>query len=231
MKTLLVTLRLYLAVFSLTILVGVLAPLAAQTFRTSRPPDNTAQFAHGVRLAPVPAALYAHLPSLQPGQGVFVEDIEAHSALAEAGLARFDILLALDGTRLRDGMHFNDMIAKAREGQKSTLELMRAGKVITLSFAHAAAEAVSVPKGLLKAGGPPAVAVEAQPLEAGKLKVIFVFYSPAGKLERVTCSGSMVQIEAEVRQLGEEKRMPPRVQDLVDVALKRIRVLNSAEKP
>jgi hypothetical protein len=224
-----VTVRLYRVTLIVILLVASIAPLAAQTPVAEQPGRNKPQPATGVHLGPVPLALQAHLPSLEPGQGVLVEDIQANCSLAQAGVARFDILLALDGARLRDGLHFSELLAEARIGQKRRLELLRGGKSMVLSFLQAEFDPNRVPKGILKAGGPPAVSVEAQPLEPGKLKVVLVFYSPKGKLERVTCSGSMVQIEAEVRQLGEQQRMPPRVQDLVDVALKRIRILNPSE--
>jgi hypothetical protein len=82
-------------------------------------------------------------------------------------------------------------------------------------------------RGVLKPGGPPAVDVEAKRLEGGKLQITFMYYSQGtGKLERVRCSGSLAEIENEVRVLGEQNRMPARVQDLVDVALRRIRKLN-----
>lgn len=83
------------------------------------------------------------------------------------------------------------------------------------------------PRAALKRVGPPAVSVEAQRLEEDRLQITFTYYAHGtGKLERVKCSGSISQIESEVRELGKQNRMSVRVQDLVEVALRRIRVLD-----
>jgi hypothetical protein len=121
------------------------------------------------------------------------------------------------------------MAGQAKAGEQSALVLLRGGKQATLLVDLAAgAEADQhLVKGVLKAGGPPAVTVEARPLQQGKLRVTFTYYSDgSGKLEQVTCSGSLGEIEAEVRSLGEQNRISPRLQDLIDVALKRIRAIN-----
>jgi hypothetical protein len=73
----------------------------------------------------------------------------------------------------------------------------------------------------------PAVNVEAQRLEGGRLQVTFTYYAHAtGKLEQLKCSGSLSQIEGEVRELGKQNRMSARVQDLVEVGLRRMRALD-----
>jgi hypothetical protein len=83
------------------------------------------------------------------------------------------------------------------------------------------------PRAALKRVGPPAVSVEAQRLEGDRLQITFTYYAHGtGKLERVKCSGSISQIESEVRELGKQNRMSVRVQDLVEVALRRIRILD-----
>jgi len=86
------------------------------------------------------------------------------------------------------------------------------------------------PRPALKPVGPPAVDVEAQRLESGKLQITFTYYQGTGKLERVKCSGSITDIETAVRVLGKQNRMPSRVQDLVEVALRHIRVLDVPAK-
>jgi hypothetical protein len=96
----------------------------------------------------------------------------------------------------------------------------------------AAAAAFAVSKALPKPGGPPAVTVEAEPLEQGKFRVVLRFYAAnSGKLEEVPCSGSLGEIEAEVRSLRDQNRISPRVQDLIDVVLQRIRELNKDGSP
>lgn len=193
------------------------------------PAESAALTVGGARLGPVPELLYAHLPALPPGQGVVVETLAKDSLLARAGLRPNDVLLTCDGVRLRDGKQFADLLAEAKPGESHRLVMLRGGQGLSLAFVPTL-DPPPVPKSVLKPGGPPAVTVEAQPLERGKLRISFVYYSPAGKLERVTCSGSLNQIENEVRQLGEQQRMPARVQDLADVALKRLRVLNQEQR-
>jgi hypothetical protein len=213
----------------MTILVLLLAGGLIRSAAVAAPPAEVGPVTvDGARLGPIPELLYTHLPALPRGRGVVVEHIQAGSVLGQAGLRRYDVLLACDGVAIRDGKHCSEMLSEARPHR---LLLFRAGRQMTLALGQPNPEPNPVPKSVLKPGGPPAVAVEAQPLEKGKLKVSFVYYSHTGKLERVTCSGSLNQIETEVRQLGEQRRMPARVQDLVDVALKRIRVLNASEAP
>jgi hypothetical protein len=212
----------------LLLLAGGLVHLAAAPAPPTPPEPVTVA---GARLGPVPEVLYAHLPALPRGQGAVVEALEARSPLAQAGLRRNDILLTCDGVRIRDPKHFSDMLSESKPGQPHRLGLLRTGRRTNMIYVQQAPDPAAVPKSVLKPGGPPAVAVEAQPLQGGKLKVSFEYYLPTGKLERVTCSGSLSQIESEVRQLGEKNRMPARVQDLVDVALRRIRALNNTERP
>jgi hypothetical protein len=181
----------------------------------------------GIHLGPVPEVLYAQLPTLPRGRGVVVEDVKNDCPLAQRGVRKHDILLSLDGTALRDGMHLARLLAGPGEAPRR-LNLFRGGRPQTVTLGPTPVELVAQPKGMLKAGGPPAVSVEAEPLKHGKLKVVFTFYSSnSGKLEQVTCSGSLSEIEQEVRDQGTKKGMPPQVQDLVDVALKRMRVLQA----
>jgi hypothetical protein len=212
----------------LTSLLGVaLIARSAQLVVSLAPAEAGNPVTDGVRFGTIPPVLYDHLPALAAGHGVVVEEVQAGSVLGQVGLHKHDILLSCDGVRIRDAKHLARMLSPAT--QVHQLALLRAGREMTLAVPPAADP---LPKGLLKAGGPPAVSVEAQPLDAGKLRVVLHFYSPrSGKLERVTCSGSLVQIEDDVRKMGEQNRMPARVQDLVDVALKRIRALNAAESP
>ncbi len=57
------------------------------------------------------------------------------------------------------------------------------------------------------------------------MSVTFKYYASGGsKLEQVQCTGSLDEIKKQVNDRG----MPPRVQDLADVAIERLRVLNSS---
>jgi hypothetical protein len=214
------------------LLAGALAQLGAQTATVLAPPEADKGLMEGVRLSPVPEILYAQVPALHRGQGVVVEELPEESALARQGVRKHDILLTLDKVPIRDGKHLSQMLTDGKAAGPRQLSLLRRGKEMTVAVDALGPETVLFPKAMLKAGAPPAVNVEAQPMGQNKLKVVLTFYSNSnGKLEQVTCSGSLGEIEAEVRQLGRQKRLPPRVQDLVDVAMKRIRDLNPTEQP
>jgi hypothetical protein len=81
----------------------------------------------------------------------------------------------------------------------------------------------STVKGAIKPGGPPAVAIECTYLKDGKLQLVLAYYGAAtSKLETLTCSGSLGEIEQQVR----DHNLPNRVEELVDVAIKRLRAAN-----
>jgi len=155
--------------------------------------------------------------------------VTADSLAFKAGLKRHDILLSYDGMSIRDGKHCLRLLATAH--RKAPLVLLRSGQAMTLQVSFAPSPSSIThesPKGTIKPDGPPAVDVEAQPLDGGKLRVIFTFYSTGkGKLEQLTCSGSLAEIQEEVRVQGKRQHIPARVQELIDVALKRLRSLSS----
>jgi hypothetical protein len=209
--------------------------LPGQSQTPAKPtPEPKTVSAAGLRLAAVPEALYSHLdlPNFQRGHGVLVERVGAASPGDRAGLKRHDILLSYDGTTLRDGAQFARLLQDATADKTVPLVLIRGGKEMSMSVCLAGvgdttATLPLIPKGLLKPGGPPAVSVEAEALDGGKLRVTFTFYSDGkGKLDRLTCSGSLTEIQRQVRSLGENREIPPRVEDLLDVALKRIQDLS-----
>ncbi len=192
----------------------------------------TAATVAGARVGAVPDPLYSHLqlPNFQRGQGVLVEQVRADSPAARAGLKRHDILLSYGGTALHDAAQFFRLVQTAPD-KKLPLLLIRGGQELNLNVCLAAKPSFvgpPVPRGLIKPGGPPAVTVQAEALDGDKMRITFTFYSDGkGKLDRVTCSGSLNEIQQQVRTLGANQELPPRVQDLVDVALKRIRDLNA----
>jgi hypothetical protein len=213
--------------------VALFARAAAQPPDAVPPAGADGLAALGLRLGTLPDLLYAQLPQLKRRAGVVVERVLSESPAAQAGLRRHDILLSYGGKTIRGSEHFWQLLPAGPPEQPVPLVLLRGGREMTLevTLTRAAVPAppplTSLPKGVIKPGGPPAVNVEAQRVQSGKLKVTFTYYSQGtGKLERVTCSGSLTEIEDEVRELGRQNRMPSRVQDLADVALRRMRVLN-----
>jgi PDZ domain len=178
----------------------------------------------GLQLAKVPEPLYAHVPALPSGQGLFVDKIAPGSPAERHGFKRYDILLALDGTRLRDTDHLARLLFAAQPN--SNLTVIRRGKPMTVKLAL---KEEDLPKSLVKLGGLPDVTVKCQRLDEKKLSVTFMYYRDSGKRDSVTVAGSLPEIEKSVQDLGKENRFPPRVQDLVETALKRLRTANEAE--
>jgi membrane-associated protease RseP (regulator of RpoE activity) len=182
----------------------------------------------GLTLEAVPDLLYEHLrlPTLQRGQGIVIGAIALDSPAADSGLLPHDIVLTCNGTAVHDGAQFIQLVEAALPEKKARLTLVRGGKEMRLSarFKSPTVADTAMLKGVSKPGGPPELNVKAEPLDGGKLKVTFSFYSESkGKLDQVSCEGSFREIQAEVSRLNEEKRIPVRVQELVEVALKQIR--------
>jgi hypothetical protein len=183
----------------------------------------------GLNLGKVPEVLYAQVPAIQRGSGVVIERVSPGSAAARAGLLRHDILLSLDGALIDSPSRFLELLKSDQKHRAVPLVVLRGGKPLTLTVALSQPrDERPGPTALLKPGGPPAVTVEAMNLAGEKLSVIFTYYSKeAGKLERVTCSGSLDDIKHQVKDLARQQRMSPRVHDLADVALERLRVIHS----
>lgn len=182
----------------------------------------------GTRLGPVPDLLYSHLPTLPQGRGVLVEDIVDEQAANRLRLRRHDIVLTHDGQPVRDANHLARLWQTTSKSPTVQLGVVRAGRLLTLAVpADVFAPLVNIPKGTLKPGHQPTLNVEAQPLGAGKLQVTLTYYCTNGKLKTVNCSGSLAEIETEVKQLSAQNRFPPPVQELVDVAVKRLKTLNA----
>jgi hypothetical protein len=189
----------------------------------------------GLTLTPVPELLYEQLPSLlHPGTGVVVERVLPMSAAEQTGLRRHDIVLSFHKKSVQNADHFARLLRAAPPDRKTTLVVLRGGKEVTLEAAGlstrllAVADPAEPPKGLIKPGGPPAVHVVARPLDGGKMEITFTFYSEGkGKLDHLACTGSLDEIEVQLRMAGEQKRMPAPVRDLADATLKRIRTLKT----
>jgi hypothetical protein len=182
----------------------------------------------GLTLAKVPDVVYAQMPRLPAKEGILVEQVLPNSAAASAGLKRHDILLSFDGVPLRDGEQFLKLAADSVAQGRVPLIILRGGQKMILKVALVSPPDTDSPKAMLKPEGPPAVAVHAKNLDSGKMSVTFTYYSKhSSKLESVTCSGSLDEIKKKLKDVGEQKQMPSRVQDLADLALDRLRVLNS----
>jgi membrane-associated protease RseP (regulator of RpoE activity) len=188
----------------------------------SAPAKKEALF--GLSFLPVPEVVYDHVPRLPRGLGVLVEQVRADSPAEQAGLKRHDILLGYNGKDIKDADQFSRLVQGEKPDRKVPLVLIRGGKEMTLDVSLAALGKAADPEPVryfqeaAKNGRPPAVNCEATVIGGGKMKVTFEYY-PEGKskLVQVTYSGSLKEIEAQV------KNLPMPVQDLALVALKRLR--------
>jgi hypothetical protein len=188
----------------------------------------------GVLLSPVPEVLYDHVPELPRGQGVVVTHVLPESPAAQAQLRRHDILLLYDDAKIQGCEHFARLIRADKPERSVKLTLLRGGKrmsadvtltlgpVLKIAQANRPAphETAEVPRGTAKAGSPPAVSVGAVPLDGGRMKVTVEYYAEGtGRLQSVAYEGTLDEIQGEVQKL------PAGVQNLTQVALRRIRAL------
>jgi len=158
----------------------------------------------GLALEAVPDLLYEHLqiPNLKRGQGVVIQRITPDSPAAGSGLQAHDIVLSCNGTEVRDAAQFLRLVQTALPAKKARVSLVRAGKEMRVSLAFATPTAMGLPtfsKGVSKPDGPASLNVKAEPLEGGKLRITFSFYSEGkGKLDQVVCSGSLPEIQTQL---------------------------------
>jgi len=210
----------------------VLLPCVA--LAQNAPQDKSARQAaptFGLKLASVPDVVYAQVPALREGRGLLVLQVVPDSPADRAGLSRHDILLSCDDDELHKPEQLDlRILAEQHKHSPLRLRVLRSGKELTLRMSPTLL-LVSGPTATLKPGGPPAVNVDAKRLENDRLSVTFTYYSNgSAKLERITCAGSVDEIKSQVKDLARDKRMSAGVLDLADVALERLRVLNSPTK-
>jgi PDZ domain len=206
------------------VLLVLICLVAARSLPAQTPAEPTSVI--GLHLTKVPESLHAHLlPTLAAGEGLLVDKVASASPAERHGLKRHDILVSLDGTALHDTDHLARLLFAAQPN--SNLALIRAGKQVNLRLAL---KDEDLPKGLVKLGGPPDVTIKCQMLDDKKLSVTFMYYRDTGKRESVTVAGSLPEIERSVQDLGKQNRFPARVQDLVEVALKRLRTANESQE-
>jgi hypothetical protein len=185
----------------------------------------------GALFAPVPEALYDHLPQLPRNAGVLVTHVLPDSPAARADLRRHDVLYLYDDAKIRDCEHFVGLIRDDKPGRTVKFTLLRAGREKTVEAVLAEGPALKIaarsearyPAEASKAKPTsPSVSVAATPLEDGKMKVTIAFVqTDTGKLQTVTCQGASADVDREVRKLPERER------NLVRAALERIRELNT----
>jgi hypothetical protein len=207
------------------VLLALALPCAkAQAPSSAKPATAKPDSFLGLHLEAVPEVLYFHLPKLQRGLGILVDQVKLSSPADKAGLKRYDLIVAYNGTCVKSTEELACLIRADKPERTAALMLIRNGKSVILDVnlvtacKLADAEATKNPRGAAKVGRPPAINVLATPVGSGKMEVTFAFV-PEGKTkeQRVTYTGSLDQIEAQVQAL------PVPVQDFAKVALSRLR--------
>jgi hypothetical protein len=84
----------------------------------------------GVRMAPAPAALKAHLSRGE----LMVANVVTDSPADRAGLERYDVIVSVDGRTIEDGAALVDAIVAAEPGRPCALVLIRGGREQTLQI-------------------------------------------------------------------------------------------------
>ncbi len=215
-----------LALVGLLLLAWIALPGIGIAQQTGAPPARDDTVA-GLKLVAVPDALYAHLPSLERGEGALVEAVKPGSRAAELGLKPFDVVVAVGSSAVKNAAELQVKLATLPAGEREVLKIIRGGKEFALSLASAtsppSSDNYTPPKSLFKPGGPPAVSVEIKPLPSGSMEVNLFYLNQANKMDRRALHGSLEQIERQVADLAQQGQMPADIHDLVSLALKRLR--------
>jgi hypothetical protein len=193
---------------------------------------QTPDTSFGLKLGKVPEVLYAQVPRLPKNQGILVEAVEPNSPAWRGGLRPFDVIISLDARPSVDSRAAMDKLHALKPGQSVVLGLLRAGREMLLAFdGHRKEDVGRAPKALFKPGGPPTVTIQLQPTDNGEINLTLSYYSDnSGKMEQRAYMGPLGHIEQQIQVDAHEKRLPDRLQDLVEVALQRVRVINQHQK-
>ena len=88
----------------------------------------------GARTQPVDADLASSLGLRRPG-GVLVSQVHPRGPAARAGLAKGDVVLAIDGTEVLDARGLNFRLAIGAVGEEAELDVWRSGERMTVRLA------------------------------------------------------------------------------------------------
>src|SRR5262245_23625556 len=156
----------------------------------------------GLKLSAVPEVVVAHLPDLPAGKGAWVERVDPKSPAYQGGLRKHDIIVRVAEDAVLSARHCAEKLAKVKSGDSIELTIFRGGQEMTIAISGLAEEGnskvYSTPKSFLKPGGPPAVSVQCQPKDNGKLDITILYYANnSGKLDSLSLSGALGDIETE----------------------------------
>jgi serine protease Do len=89
----------------------------------------------GISMTDVNDEIRAEFGLSSDTQGVLVVEVVGGSAAAQAGVAKLDIITAIDGTKIKSSTQLQEIVAGHKVGDKITLEIIRQGNPTTLSAA------------------------------------------------------------------------------------------------
>lgn len=87
----------------------------------------------GISMSDVTDEIRTELGLNSSTQGVLVVQVVSGSAAEQAGIARLDVITAIDGEKIESGSHLQEVISKHKVGDKITIDIIRQGNKITLS--------------------------------------------------------------------------------------------------
>ncbi len=120
--------------------------------RNDAPPEAP-EFWIGVPVSLVDPTLRSHLTGLPADVGLVVNDVVADSPAAKAGVKKGDILVKLGDKPLKEVELFRDQV-KAAGDKPTPLEILRAGKPLTLTITAARRATTATTRLFRTAGGP-----------------------------------------------------------------------------
>jgi len=176
----------------------------------------------GATLTEVPDVLYAHVLTLPKGKGLLIDAVGKNSVAEKIGLHRHDVIVNYGNKSVQDVKQLASLLWSTPPGTNNQFIVVRAGKTKLIPYVLKAADLPAA--SLIKPSGPPAVNLEVAPLENDRMKITFTYYAGGmSKLHSFTCEGTVDEIALQLNK--QRATFPGQVQELLDVAVERIRMM------
>ncbi|MFN9855824.1 MAG: PDZ domain-containing protein, partial [Bacteroidota bacterium] len=82
----------------------------------------------------IPEEEKKNIPGYKEGEGVYVTDVPAEGAAAQAGIKKGDFVTKLNGVAVNTGPELQEQVARYKPGDKVSLTYQRGGKENTVSI-------------------------------------------------------------------------------------------------
>ncbi len=177
----------------------------------------------GATFVPVPKTISNTIPPLHKGTGLLINAVDMDSAAAKIGLKQADVVLSYGNTSVKDVKHLANLLWSTPPGENSKFQVYRDGKTVAIPYILKASD-LPTAASLIKPSGPPAVNLEVVPLVDDKMKITFIYYAGgSAKLQTLVCEGTVNDIAGQIK--SHKSEIPGQVQDLMDVAVERLRTM------